>query len=290
MFGTGRRVRRRVVPVAGNFTRKPRRSPKDHAAPARSGRGALRSSTLTRVGNAPELAIEEIVAKRPADRAERELLPRDLVLPEEPHFEALGSGSEVEIDEPRAKHHVDLADVRQADHRVQVADDDARARFLERFPHGAGGDGLAVLEKAGGKRPQTVARLDRAPAQQHLILPFGQAADDDLRILVVDRAARRTDEPRQVVTLRDSPLDAAGAAGAAELDERRGGNRHRAGLRDVAVVRRKFGPDLMSTAIPVPPASLPSCPQPCPLRPRRIFGGMAVGMRATWHTPRMPAG
>ena len=83
---TPRRVAR---PGRREYYSKAARAARAQAAPDRSGRGALRSSTLTRVGNVAELAIEEVVAQRAADRAERHLLPRDLVLVEQPHFEAL---------------------------------------------------------------------------------------------------------------------------------------------------------------------------------------------------------
>src|SRR5215472_13509200 len=94
-----------------------------------------------------ELAVEEEVAQRARDRAERDIAPRDLVLDKEPNLDALRSGTEIEIEQPRAKHHVDLANVRQADHRVQRSDLDPRTRLFLGFAHGTGEDRLAVLQE-----------------------------------------------------------------------------------------------------------------------------------------------
>src|SRR5512143_2127775 len=163
------------------------------------------------------LPVEEVVAERPADRAEGELLPRNLLLAEEPHVEALRAGAEVKVDQAGAEDHVDLADLRQADHRVERADLDAGARLLERLARRARVERLVVLEEACGQRPQTLTRLDGAPAQEHLVLPLGQAADHHLRILVVDGPARRAHVARQVIALRDPERDAVRPAVAAEF-------------------------------------------------------------------------
>src|SRR5260221_5540662 len=140
-----------------------------------------------------ELAIEEIVAQRARNGAEGQLIPRDFFLAKQRDFEAFGSRAEIEVAERRTEHHVDLTDVRQADYGVQTFDRDARVGFLQRFTQCACGERLAVFEKARGQRPESLARLDRALAQQHVALPLGQAADDDLWILVVDRAALLSD-------------------------------------------------------------------------------------------------
>ena len=103
----------------------------------------------------------------------------------------------------RAEHHVHLVRVQHVHDREQRADldvarsasssDSRRAPVLRR---------LAVLHEAGGDRPEAVARLDRAPAQQDAALVFRHAADDDLRILVVNRAAAVADVARQVIAGR----------------------------------------------------------------------------------------
>ncbi len=198
------------------------------------------------------LAIEEIVAQRSANRAKRKPLPRYLVFAEQPYLEAFRAGLEVEIEEPGAEHHVELADLGQADHRVQLPDVDARARLFERLARRAGEDRLAVFEKTRGQRPQAVARLDRAPAKEDAPFPFGQAADDDLGILVVNRVAVGTDEPRHVVALGNAKRDALRSAMAAEFH--------------LAIMRSPFGKlnrakiRPLSTPKPRPPAHDPVVP------------------------------
>ena len=129
-----------------------------------------------------------------------------------------GPGPKSRSTQPRAEHHVDLVDLRQADHRVQRRRASTRAFASSSVSRSApAATRLAVLEKAGRQRPQSVPRLDRALAQQHLTLPFRQAADDDLRILVVDRAAGGADVARQRVAVGNAQLEALGAAVAAEL-------------------------------------------------------------------------
>ena len=105
----------------------------------------------------------------------------------------------------------------QADQRVELPHVHPGARLLPGLARGAGDHALAVLEKAGGQRPQAPPRLDRPQAQQHAIPVHRQAADDDLRVLVMDLAAVRADEARQRVALGDPELERRGAAGAAEL-------------------------------------------------------------------------
>ncbi len=61
--------------------------------------------------------------------------------------------------------------------------------------------------KARRRRPEAAARLDRAAAEENLALPFGHAADDDLRVAVVDGAAGIANMARAVVVVRNSDCD-----------------------------------------------------------------------------------
>ena len=51
--------------------------------------------------------------------------------------------------------------------------------------------GFAVFHETGRDRPVTEPRLDRPLAQQDAALVLGHAADDEFRVLVMDRAAAR---------------------------------------------------------------------------------------------------
>src|SRR5579862_480088 len=161
--------------------------------------------------------VQEVVAKRARDRAKRERFPRNLAFVEEPHFEAFGPWAEIEIEKTRTKHHIHLVDLRQADHRVELAHRDARVRFLERLAQRAARQRLPILEKSRWQRPQAVPRLDRTTAKQHALAPLGQASDDDLRVLVVDRTALRANVARKRVAVGNAALDAGRSADAAEV-------------------------------------------------------------------------
>src|SRR5439155_8837966 len=92
--------------------------------------------------------------------------------------------------------------------------------FLECFAHRTGADRLRVLQETRGQCPETEARLDGALAQQHLIAPGRQAADDHLRILVMNGLAVRADEARHVVAFRHAEDECGGAAVTAEVHAR----------------------------------------------------------------------
>src|SRR6266545_1763179 len=167
-----------------------------------------------------EFAIEKIVAQRARDGAKRNLAPRDVRFVEEPHFEALRSGLEVEVEQARAEHDVDLVDVGQADHRVQQSDVDPRMCLFGGLALGPGKNRLAVLQKTRRQRPQSPPRLDRALAQKHLVVPYRQATDDDFRILIMDRATGAADVTRQRVAVGNPEVGGGRAAVAAEFHGR----------------------------------------------------------------------
>src|SRR5678815_2224221 len=96
---------------------------------------------------------------RDSDRPKRELGPRNLAFVEQPDLEALRARTEIEIEQPRAEHHVHLVNLRQADDRVEIAELDPRVGFLERFAQCAALQRFAVFEKARRQRPQAMACL-----------------------------------------------------------------------------------------------------------------------------------
>jgi hypothetical protein len=61
--------------------------------------------------------------------------------------------------------------------------------FFEGFRAGRVFDGLAVFHKACGQGPVAFARLDGAPAQQHLGAPHGHATGDDIGVLIMNGLA-----------------------------------------------------------------------------------------------------
>src|SRR5690606_23227683 len=123
------------------------------------------------------------------DGAKRELVPGNFILGKQPGFEALRSRIEVGAEHPRLEEEMHLLDMWHIEHREEFAEFDARTGFFGSLALGAGAGGFAVLHEAGRQRPVPVARLDRPPAQQHPSFPGRNRADDEIRVLVVDRAA-----------------------------------------------------------------------------------------------------
>src|SRR5215470_15227462 len=167
-----------------------------------------------------KLTVEKIVAQRPRDRAKGDLAPRHVVLLEQPHLDALGARTELEVDQAGAEHHVDLIDVWEADHGVKRADHDSRVRLLGGLACRASEYRFAVFKEACWQRPQSLPRLDRALAQQHLLAPHRQAANNDLGVLVMNRSATRAHVTRQGVSGRNAKLERRRAALTAELHGR----------------------------------------------------------------------
>ena len=89
---------------------------------------------------------------------------------------------------------------------------DPGARLLPCLAAGTLLDRLAKLQIARRDGPVTRARRDRPPAQEQPVAEAAYAADNDLGVLVVDRAAGRADVPRAVVAGRTAQLDLRPAA------------------------------------------------------------------------------
>ncbi|SOT39063.1 hypothetical protein F01_190089 [Burkholderia cenocepacia] len=159
-------------------------------------------------------AIGEEEAQRLADGRERDLVPRDVGFVEQFHFEAFLAGFEGRVGEPCEVEQVDLVHVRHVEQREQVLHLDARAGFLERFARGGFRRRFAHFHEARRQRPESVARFDRAAAQQDLVAPDRHRADDVARILIMDRAAVIADEALAVVARRNAREDFVTADGA----------------------------------------------------------------------------
>src|SRR5260370_14843635 len=84
---------------------------------------------------------------------------------------------------------------------------EARQRFLVRLAGRGLLQRLAVLHEASRDRPIAKTRLDRATAEQDPALMLRNAADDQARVLVVNRAAAVTDVARQVIARRNAQRD-----------------------------------------------------------------------------------
>ena len=103
-------------------------------------------------------------------------------------IEAFVAGAVV-ADELAREKKVHLARIDDVDGGEQVTDSTVCTGFFERFSGRAAGERFAQLHEAGRHGPVAVARFYRSLAEQDLAVPFGHAADDDQRILVVHGVA-----------------------------------------------------------------------------------------------------
>ncbi len=110
-----------------------------------------------------------------------------------------------------------LPDPNDAQHGEQALELEMRAGLLDGLARCALLDGLAQFHEACGECPQAVARLDIAPAQQHLVAPYRHRADHVQRVLVVDRVANGAGRALAVVVRRHR-VNRGAAAGLAVLD------------------------------------------------------------------------
>src|SRR3954468_19375050 len=156
-------------------------------------------------------AVGEPVPQRRGHGAERDLLPGDRRFFVQRDFEGLLARLEVEVEQARAVEEVHLVDVGDRDEREGLAELEARPGLFERLARRGRGGGLAVLHEARRQRPVTVARLDRAAAEQDPSRVLGDRAYDHDRVLVVDHPARVAQPARQAVARRHAARERRGA-------------------------------------------------------------------------------
>jgi two-component system, sensor histidine kinase len=138
---------------------------------------------------------------------EGDIRPGDVLGLDEHGFQAFDARPVLGFPQRRSEEHVDLVGGKHVDHGQQGADLDGRERLFVGLPCRSLLQGLAVFHESCGDCPEAPARLYGAAAQQDLPLVFGDTADDQAGILVVDRSTRIADVSRKVVTRRDAKLD-----------------------------------------------------------------------------------
>lgn len=107
---------------------------------------------------------------------------------------------------------VDLGDI---DHRERGVDCYSGAGFFPGFADCCFASAFTVFHEARRQRPVAEARFNCPFAKQDSILPFGNTANDQTGILVMDVTARRADQAREIVAV-GYPADGLSAACDAE--------------------------------------------------------------------------
>src|SRR5215831_8526847 len=94
-----------------------------------------------------------LMVQGPAHRRKSDLVPRDLIPPEEADFEALRPGRDRLVGEPGAVDQLYLAEPRDVVDRQQPLDKDAGARLFPGLPPRASRGGLVQFEIARRQGP-----------------------------------------------------------------------------------------------------------------------------------------
>jgi len=129
------------------------------------------------------------VVDRPADRGKRQIGARQTVKIEQPYFFTLRTCRNLRRQEACTKEQLQLTDVIEAVECEQIDDLELRARFFPSLARSAFLGALPHLHEPCGKGPVPLARLDRAPAHEQLILPRCNDPDDHLGVLISDVVA-----------------------------------------------------------------------------------------------------
>lgn len=97
---------------------------------------------------------------------------------------------------------VDLVNVGNADQSERHGIGDHGAAFFPGFPDGGGNSGFAVFHESCRQCPETEAGFYGALAKQDASFPFGDAANNQVRVLVVNVAALWANRTWQIVSGR----------------------------------------------------------------------------------------
>ncbi len=152
-------------------------------------------------------AVGQVGFEAKRDAVEGQVLPGDFRLGEKRGFEAFDACGKVGVEHPAAIKEMNLADVRDVDHRKKRVDFHLRTGFFQCFALGGFDRGFAVFHEAGGECPAAVAWFDGPAAEQDFALPFGDTTNDDFRVIVVNRLAARANVSWQGVAGGDAEFD-----------------------------------------------------------------------------------
>lgn len=109
---------------------------------------------------------------------------------------------------------VDLVNMGNADQSERNGIGDHGTAFFPGFPDGGGMRGFAVFHESCRQCPETEAGFYGALAKEDAPFPFGDAADNQMRVLVVNVAALWANRTRQIVSGRDFLSDGVSTADA----------------------------------------------------------------------------
>ncbi len=158
--------------------------------------------------------VGEVVLQAARDALEGNFIPGNIGLAKQPGFQTFLSRSEVGVEQTGTVEQKNLVVVRDVDEGKERCQFDAGAGFFLCFAQGGLACRFAVFHETSGECPSAKTRFDGAAAEQDVALPFGNAADDDFWVLVVNRRAGRADVAGHVVAGGNSVFEGSSAFGA----------------------------------------------------------------------------
>ena len=158
--------------------------------------------------------VGKVPPQRELDAGKGDIRPGDIPFREQTDLKAFGRNGEFGPGEGGAEEDVHLPGLQDMHDSQQGANLDVGVGLLQRFAGSRLLHGFAVLHEPGRNGPVAQSRFDGPATQQDPPFVVGNAAGDDLRVLVVDRAAVGADIPRQMITWRNTKLDRVAAVAA----------------------------------------------------------------------------
>ncbi len=130
--------------------------------------------------------VSEIKPEAASDARKSQLFPRDALRREQLCFQTFVTCCMFPILQCGAVEKMHLADLRDAKHGERPFKGNLCAGLLKRFSSGSLCSCLAIFHEACRQSPKTESGLYRAFAKENSPFPFGNAANDEFWILVVN--------------------------------------------------------------------------------------------------------
>lgn len=159
-------------------------------------------------------AVVQVALKAECDAAEGQIGPRNLGWREQYDLKAFFTGRKVWCLQPATIEKMYLIDMGDIDQGEGSVHRHFRAGFFACFTDGSLRRTLAILHEATGQGPVAMAWLYGASAHEDFSFPFGDTADDESRIFVMDMTACGAYVARKRIPGRDGKGDAGAAANA----------------------------------------------------------------------------
>lgn len=146
--------------------------------------------------------VFQIVFEAEPYAAKGQFIPGDFFRRKEGNLKAFLSRGMVGAGQAAAIEQMNLIDVGNADQGKGGVDRDLGPGLFKSLASGSFCGGFSVFHEACGQGPEANPWLNGSPAKKNASCPFGDAADDQARVFVVNPAAGRADLTGQIISGR----------------------------------------------------------------------------------------